>query len=40
MDGTIIVTKSNLKFPKNADDWKFWSNNIKEKLNQFYKDEY
>jgi bifunctional polynucleotide phosphatase/kinase len=33
LDNTIIVTKSNAKFPKDKDDWKFIDSNIISKFN-------
>jgi bifunctional polynucleotide phosphatase/kinase len=33
LDNTLIVTKSNAKFPKNKDDWKFIDSEIVSKIN-------
>jgi len=32
LDGTVILTRSGNKFPKDKDDWKLWSNEVKAKL--------
>lgn len=32
MDNTIIKTKSNSKFAKNAEDWQLWDDKVKSKL--------
>ncbi|GAA5987146.1 hypothetical protein JCM5350_003861 [Sporobolomyces pararoseus] len=40
LDGTIIVPKSGNKFPKDKDDWKFWSNEVKAKLRAVHGEGY
>ncbi|GAA5877857.1 hypothetical protein JCM16303_000262 [Sporobolomyces ruberrimus] len=41
IDGTLIVTKSGNKFPKDKDDWKLWSpNEVKAKLRAAHADGY
>lgn len=37
LDGTLITTKTNNKFPKDKDDWKFLPG-VKEKLRDLYKE--
>lgn len=32
MDWTMIRTKSGSQFPKNADDWLLWDDNVAPKL--------
>jgi bifunctional polynucleotide phosphatase/kinase len=41
IDGTIITTKSNKKFPVNKNDWKFlYDTTILEKLKELYNNDY
>jgi len=40
MDGCLIVPKSNAKFPKNADDWKFMLSQVQPKLKALHGDGY
>ncbi|GAA5829209.1 hypothetical protein JCM3766R1_001018 [Sporobolomyces carnicolor] len=40
IDGTLIVTKSGNKFPKDENDWKLWSNEVKVKLRALHDDQY
>lgn len=40
LDGTLITTKSNRKFPKDKTDWKFLFNNVKEKLTELINKKY
>jgi DNA 3'-phosphatase len=40
MDGTIIKTKSGSKFAKNAEDWIFWHEKVKSKLQEYHSQQY
>ena len=40
MDGCLIVPKSNAKFPKNADDWKFMLTQVQPKLKTLHSEGY
>ena len=40
LDGTLIQPKSGNKFPKNADDWKWWHAKVKPKLAEAHSQGY
>lgn len=40
MDDTLIKVKSGAKFPKNADDWLFWSDEVPKRLVELDKEGY
>ena len=40
LDGTLIVTKSKRRFPKDKDDWKIINESIPPKLQQLHQDGY
>jgi len=40
LDGTLIKTKSNKKFPINKDDWIFFNNNVPQKLTDHINKNY
>ena len=40
MDGCLIVPKSGAKFPKDSNDWKLLSNQVRSKLNMLHNDGY
>lgn len=40
LDWTLIKTKSGKQFAKDENDWEFWSNNVKEKLNELISKDY
>jgi bifunctional polynucleotide phosphatase/kinase len=40
LDGTLIIPSSGNKFPKNENDWKWLYNNIPDKLNELYNNNW
>lgn len=40
LDHTFITTKSGEVFPRYKDDWKFFNNNVIDKINQLIKQKY
>lgn len=40
MDGTLAVPKSGLKFPIDADDWKFLFPDVPKKLRELHENDY
>lgn len=38
LDGTVVVPKSNKKFPEDEVDWKWWHASVAGKLKQMHKD--
>lgn len=40
MDGTLITTKRGKGFPRSADDWKFFSENVPEKIQEKHSEGY
>ena len=40
MDSTLVEPKSGAKFPKDADDWKYWHESVPKKLKQLYEEGY
>lgn len=40
LDGTLIVTKSKKKFPVDENDWKFYDDNVRTKLENLIKEKY
>lgn len=40
LDGTLIKTKSGKKFPKDENDWIFFSNNVQSKIKELHKNNY
>lgn len=40
LDGTLIITKSGARFPKDAEDWRFAFPEVPKKLRAFHTDKY
>jgi hypothetical protein len=38
LDGCLIKTRGNSSFPKNRDDWQWWSGGVKKKLFEWHED--
>lgn len=38
LDGCVITTKSEAKFPKDATDWKWWNGAVLPKIRQVHAD--
>lgn len=39
-DSTLISTASNSKFPRNADDWKWWNPKVPERVKELNSEGY
>ncbi len=39
-DHTLITVNGTHKYPKDENDWKWWSNDVPKKLKQLYKEGY
>ena len=40
MDSTLVEPKSGAKFPKDANDWKWWHESVPKKLKELYDTGY
>ena len=40
MDSTLVEPKSGAKFPKDAEDWKWWNPVVPKKMKELYDEGY